>query len=45
MRENGSFHKAGWEEALDLIERRFKEIQVKCHKDATDVPGGVFLLG
>ncbi len=43
IKENGAFRPASWEEALDLIERKFKEIQAKHGKDAVAVTGGASL--
>ncbi|MFS0636464.1 molybdopterin oxidoreductase family protein [Mesobacillus foraminis] len=41
IKKNGQFVESSWEEALDLIERKFKEIQSSCGKDAVGVYGGV----
>ncbi|WP_053361668.1 formate dehydrogenase subunit alpha [Bacillus sp. FJAT-27251] len=41
IKKNGKFVEASWEEALDLIERKFKEIQGTYGKDALSVYGGV----
>ncbi len=41
IKKNGQFVRASWEEALDLIEKNFKELQAKHGKDALSVYGGV----
>jgi assimilatory nitrate reductase catalytic subunit len=41
IKKNGKFVESSWEEAYDLIERKFKEIQSKYGKDALGVYGGV----
>ncbi len=41
IKKNGQFVKASWDEALDLIEKNFKELQSKHGKDALSVYGGV----
>lgn len=41
IKRNGKFIEASWEEAYDLIERKFKEIATKYGKDALGVYGGV----
>lgn len=41
IKKNGQFVKATWNEALDLIEKNFKEIQKKHGIDALSVYGGV----
>ncbi len=41
IKKNGQFVQATWEEALDLIEKNFKELQAKHGKDALSVYGGV----
>lgn len=41
IKKNGKFVEATWEEALDLIEKNYKEIQGKYGKDALSVFGGV----
>ncbi|PLR96917.1 formate dehydrogenase subunit alpha [Bacillus sp. T33-2] len=41
IKKNGKFVESSWEEALDLIERKFKEIQGTYGKDAVGVYGGV----
>ncbi|WHX41625.1 formate dehydrogenase subunit alpha [Mesobacillus sp. AQ2] len=41
IKKNGKFVESSWEEALDLIERKYKEIQGTYGKDALAVYGGV----
>ncbi|MGO4889318.1 formate dehydrogenase subunit alpha [Anaerobacillus sp. MEB173] len=41
IKKNGQFVESSWEEALDLIEKNFKELQAKHGKDALSVYGGV----
>ena len=41
IKKNGQFVQATWEEALNLIEKNFKELQAKHGKDALSVYGGV----
>lgn len=41
IKKNGQFVRATWEEALDLIEKNFKDLQSKHGKDALSVYGGV----
>ncbi|MDG5789166.1 formate dehydrogenase subunit alpha [Evansella sp. AB-P1] len=41
IKKNGEFVESSWEEALDLIEKNFKEIQNKHGKNALSVFGGV----
>jgi assimilatory nitrate reductase catalytic subunit len=41
IKKNGKFVESSWEEALDLIERKYKEIQGNYGKDAVGVYGGV----
>ncbi|WCK52427.1 formate dehydrogenase subunit alpha [Aneurinibacillus sp. Ricciae_BoGa-3] len=41
IKKNGKFVESSWEEAYDLIEKRFKEIQSTYGKDALGVYGGV----
>ena len=40
IKRNGNFERASWDEALDLIVTRFKEIQDKYGKDAIGVYSG-----
>ena len=40
VKENGTFRKAGWDEALDLIASRIASIQAQHGKDAVAVFGG-----
>lgn len=40
IKRNGKFEEAGWEEALDLIAAKFKEIQDKYGKNAIGVYSG-----
>lgn len=41
IKKDGEFVESSWQEALDLIERKFKEIQGSYGKDAVGVYGGV----
>lgn len=41
IKKNGKFNQATWTEALDLIEKNFKDLQAKHGKDALSVYGGV----
>ncbi|MCA1030306.1 formate dehydrogenase subunit alpha [Bacillus timonensis] len=41
IKKNGKFVESSWEEALDLIERNFKELQREYGKDTVAVFGGV----
>ncbi|MBU9713246.1 formate dehydrogenase subunit alpha [Evansella tamaricis] len=41
IKKNGKFVESSWTEALDLIEKNFKELQAKHGKDALSVFGGV----
>lgn len=41
IKKNGKFVAATWEEALDLIEKNYKELQSKYGKDTLSVFGGV----
>lgn len=41
IKKNGKFVESSWEEAYDVIERKFKEIQAKYGRDALSVYGGV----
>ena len=43
IREEGGFRQAGWDEALDLVVRRIREIQAQHGKDAVAVYGGASL--
>jgi len=40
IKRNGVFERAGWDEALDLIVAKFKEIQEKYGKDAIGIYSG-----
>jgi len=40
IKRNGAFEKASWDEALDLVTSKFKEIQSKYGKDAIGVYSG-----
>ena len=40
IKRNGNFERASWDEALDLITAKFKEIQAKYGKDAIGVYSG-----
>ncbi|MFZ1699525.1 MAG: formate dehydrogenase subunit alpha [Pyrinomonadaceae bacterium] len=40
IKRNGNFERASWDEALDLITTKFKEIQAKYGKDAIGVYSG-----
>lgn len=40
IKRNGNFEKASWDEALDLVVSKFKEIQAKSGKDAIAVYSG-----
>jgi assimilatory nitrate reductase catalytic subunit len=40
IKRNGIFERAGWDEALDLVVSKFKEIQAKNGKDALAVYSG-----
>jgi assimilatory nitrate reductase catalytic subunit len=40
IKRNGNFERASWDEALDLVAARFKEIQNKYGKDAIGVYSG-----
>jgi assimilatory nitrate reductase catalytic subunit len=40
IKRNGKFERATWEEALDLIASKFKEIQQKYGKDAVSIYSG-----
>ena len=40
IKRNGNFERAGWNEALDLVTSKFKEIQSKYGKDAIGVYSG-----
>jgi assimilatory nitrate reductase catalytic subunit len=41
IKKNGQFIESSWDEALDLIERKFKELQGTYGKDTLSVYGGV----
>jgi assimilatory nitrate reductase catalytic subunit len=43
IREEAGFREAGWDEALDLVVRRIREIQAQHGKDAVAVYGGASL--
>lgn len=41
IKKNGKFVESSWEEALDLIEHKFKDLQANYGKDSLSVYGGV----
>jgi assimilatory nitrate reductase catalytic subunit len=43
VRTDAGFRKAGWDESLDLVARRVREVQAKHGKDAVAVYGGASL--